>query len=98
MRTVVRDVRGKAAPPSATREKGMEQQSDVSEAEIAVHWQEEQYYYPTAEFIAQANLTDEKVYQRFGLDRFPECFNEYADLLSWYKRWDTTLDTSNAPF
>ncbi len=76
----------------------MEQQSDLSEAEIAVHWQEEQYYDPPAEFVAQANLTDEKVYERFGLDKFPECFNEYADLLSWYKRWDTTLDTSNAPF
>ena len=76
----------------------MEQQSDVSEAEIAVHWQEERYYHPPAEFIAQANLTDEKVYERFSLDKFPECFNEYADLLDWYKRWETTLDASNAPF
>jgi acetyl-CoA synthetase len=76
----------------------MEQESDVSEAEIAVHWQEEKYYYPTDEFIAQANLTDKNIYERFGLDKFPECFNEYAELLDWYKRWDTTLDTSNAPF
>ncbi|MBV8120466.1 MAG: AMP-binding protein, partial [Alphaproteobacteria bacterium] len=76
----------------------MEQQSDVSEAEIAVHWQEEQYYYPTDEFIAQANLTDKNVHERFGLDKFPECFNEYAELLDWYKRWDITLDTSNPPF
>jgi acetyl-CoA synthetase len=98
MHAAVRDIRGKAAPPSVTREKGMEQQSDVSEAEIAVHWQEEQYYRPSAEFIAQANLTDGKVYERFALDKFPECFDEYADLLSWYKRWDTALDTSDAPF
>jgi acetyl-CoA synthetase len=34
---------------------------------------------------------------RFGLDNFPECFKEYADLLSWYEPWDTMLDTSNAP-
>ncbi|HYZ39165.1 MAG TPA: AMP-binding protein, partial [Stellaceae bacterium] len=76
----------------------MENQTDLSEAAIAVHWQEEKYYYPSEKFIAQANLKDEKVYERFSLDNFPECFNEYADLLDWYKRWDQTLDTSNAPF
>src|SRR6266436_4543959 len=74
------------------------EQNDVSEAEIAVHWQEENKYDPPASFIAQANLTDKNVYERFALGKFPECFNEYADLLDWYKRWDTTLDTSNAPF
>jgi acetyl-CoA synthetase len=77
---------------------GMENQIDVPEAEIAVHWQEEKYYYPPQNFIDQANLTDEKVYERFKLDNFPECFNEYAELLDWYRRWDKTLDTSNAPF
>jgi acetyl-CoA synthetase len=71
---------------------------DVTEAQIAVHWQEEGYYYPSAKFIAQANLTDEGTYERFSLDNFPECFKEYADLLDWYKYWDTTLDTSDAPF
>jgi acetyl-CoA synthetase len=76
----------------------MNDQIDVSEAEIAVHWQEEKLYEPPETFIAQANLTDPSVYERFSLDKFPECFNEYAELLDWYKRWDTTLDTSNAPF
>jgi acetyl-CoA synthetase len=76
----------------------MEERIDVPEAEIAVHWQEEKYYYPPTEFITQANLTDEKVYERFGLNNFPECFSEYANLLDWYKRCDKTLDTSNAPF
>ena len=71
---------------------------DVTEAQIAVHWQEEGYYYPSAKFIAQANLVDEGVYERFSLDNFPECFKEYADLLDWYKYWETTLDTSDAPF
>jgi len=76
----------------------MAEQIDVSEAEIAVHWQEEKHYVPPAKFIAQANLTDKRVYERFDLDKFPECFNEYAELLDWFKRWDKTLDTSNAPF
>jgi acetyl-CoA synthetase len=69
----------------------------VSEAEIAVHWQEEEYFHPSSQFIAQANMTDHDIYERFSLDNFPECFKEYADLLTWYKYWHTTLDTSDAP-
>lgn len=70
---------------------------EVSEAEIAVHWQEEGYFHPSEEFNAQANMTDAGIYDRFGLDNFPDCFKEYADLLSWHKDWDTTLDSNNAP-
>jgi acetyl-CoA synthetase len=69
----------------------------TSEAEIAVHWQEENYYYPSTEFVAQANMTDKGIYDRFSLDNFPNCFKEYADLLDWYEYWHTTLDTSDAP-
>ena len=71
--------------------------AQASEAQIAVHWKEEKYVYPTPQFIAQANLTDPGIYDRFSLERFPECFKEYADLLSWDQYWKTTLDTSNAP-
>ena len=74
-----------------------EEELQVSEAEIAVHWKEEEYFHPSAQFIAQANMTDPGIYERFGLDHFPECFKEYADLLTWYKYWHTTLDTSDAP-
>ncbi|HEY2959748.1 MAG TPA: acetate--CoA ligase, partial [Actinomycetota bacterium] len=28
----------------------------------------------------------------------PDCFQEYADLLTWDAEWDTMLDTSNPPF
>jgi len=74
-------------------EKGVE----TSEAEIAVHWEEGALYYPSTKFIAQANMTDPAVYERFSLENFPNCFKEYADLLTWYKYWDETLDTSDAP-
>ena len=49
-------------------------------------------------FIQQANMSDPDVYERFGERNFPECFREYADMLSWDKPWDKTLDTSNPPF
>ena len=71
---------------------------DVSEAQIAVHWPEEAYVPPPNQFIAQANLTDAGIFERFALDKFPECFKEFADLLDWYKYWETTLDASNPPF
>src|SRR5712691_9700923 len=70
---------------------------ELSEAQIAVHWKEEEYIYPPAPFIAQANMTDSQIYERFSLEHFPEYFKEYADLLSWYQYWHTTLDTSDAP-
>ena len=70
---------------------------ETSEAQIAVHWGEEEYIYPTPEFIAQANMVDPDIYNRFSIDNFPNYWKEYADLLDWYKYWDTILDTSDAP-
>jgi acetyl-CoA synthetase len=75
-----------------------EQPAQVSEAQIAVHWREEDYYHPSAKFIGQANAADPSIFERFNEERFPECFREYADLLSWDAYWHTTLDTSNPPF
>ncbi len=70
---------------------------ETSESQIAVHWQEEGYYYPSTKFIAQANMTDETIYERFSLENFPNCYKEYADLLEWDEYWHTILDTSDAP-
>src|SRR6058998_3995728 len=70
----------------------------VSEAQIAVHWREEEYYHPPAKFIAQANAADPAILDRFSEEHFPECFKEYADLLDWDAYWHTTLDASNPPF
>ena len=70
---------------------------ETSEAEIAVHWQEEGYFHAPTDFVAQANMTDPAVYERFSLDNFPNCFKEYADLLDWYEYWTEILDTSDAP-
>jgi acetyl-CoA synthetase len=76
----------------------VEQAAQVSESQIAVHWREEEYYYPAAKFIGQANASDPGILERFSEKHFPECFKEYADLLAWDAYWHTTLDTSNPPF
>jgi acetyl-CoA synthetase len=70
---------------------------ETSESQIAVHWQEEEYFYPSSKFIGQANVTDPDIYERFSLDNFPDCYTEFAELLTWYKYWDEVLDTSDAP-
>jgi acetyl-CoA synthetase len=72
--------------------------AESSEATIAVHWREEGYYSPPLDFIAQANASDPAIRERFTEDKYPECFREYADLLTWDQTWHTTLDTSTAPF
>jgi acetyl-CoA synthetase len=71
---------------------------ELTEAQIAVHWREEEYYHPSPKFISQANGSDPDIFERFSEKNFPECFKEYADLLSWDHYWHTTLDTSNPPF
>jgi acetyl-CoA synthetase len=73
-------------------------EAQLSEAQIAVHWREEEFFLPPATFIGQANASDPAIFERFGEEHFPECFKEYADLLTWDQYWHTTLDTSNAPF
>jgi acetyl-CoA synthetase len=73
-------------------------ESEVSEAQIAVHWREEDYIYPPESFVAQANANDPAIFDRFSAGHYPDCFTEYADLLSWDKRWDTVLDSSDPPF
>src|SRR5437773_11380175 len=75
-----------------------ELEATVSEAQIAVHGREEEYHQPSAKFVGQANASDPAIYERFSEERFPECFKEYADLLTWDRYWHTTLDTSNPPF
>jgi acetyl-CoA synthetase len=69
-----------------------------NEAQIAVHWKEEELFNPPAKFVHQANLNDPTAVERFSEKYFPECFREYAELLHWDSYWHTTLDTSDPPF
>jgi acetyl-CoA synthetase len=73
-------------------------ETEVSEAQIAVHWREEEYYPPPAGLVARANANDPAIRERFSEEHFPDCFVEYAELLTWDRKWDTILDTSDPPF
>ncbi len=73
-------------------------ESALSEAQIAVHWREEEEYPPPESFVAQANANDPAILERFREENYPECFTEYAEMLTWDRKWDTILDTSDPPF
>ena len=47
-------------------------EAQVSEAQIAVHWREEEFFYPPASFIGQANASDPAILARFREDRARE--------------------------
>ena len=66
--------------------------------DIAVHWKEEEYIQPPTTFVRQANLVDPAIVDRFREENFPDCFQEYAEMLAWDRTWDTVLDTSHPPF
>src|SRR6201982_3281962 len=85
--------------PEETEPKAMTKVDvDVNEAQIAVHWKEEEYFYPSAKFVGQANLTEPSVSERFSIEKVLECSREYADMLSGAQDWHTPLDPSNPPF
>ncbi len=71
---------------------------EYSETEIAVHWREEEYVPPPDGFRVQSNASDEAILDRFSEEYFPDCFAEYAHMLTWDRKWDRILDASNPPF
>ncbi|SMC06283.1 acetyl-CoA synthetase [Sulfobacillus thermosulfidooxidans DSM 9293] len=75
-----------------------DEQTGVSETEIAVHWHEEEYYSPPESFIQQANLKDPEIREKFRIENFPDYFAEYGELLQWDRKWDQVFDGSNPPF
>jgi acetyl-CoA synthetase len=88
----------KALAKKSAGKKPEPKKQGLTEAQIAVHWKEEEYYHPSKEFITKANLADIAFVKKFSEKTFPECFDHYASLLDWDKPWRKTLDTSNPPF
>ncbi|TAN06858.1 MAG: acetate--CoA ligase [Rhodanobacteraceae bacterium] len=75
-----------------------DERTEANEAQIAVHWKEEKYIEPPKSFVEQAILNDPGVRKRFDEKHFPDCFREYADMLTWFKPYTKVLDTSHPPF
>ena len=67
---------------------------DVS---LEAHLEEQDTFEPPAEFVDQANVTDEGIYEEFEKN-WPDCWESAAEVLEWYDEYDEVLDDSDAPF
>jgi acetyl-CoA synthetase len=68
---------------AAQAQGGQEGAGGYSEAQIAVHWREEEYYQPPEAIKSQANASDPEILERFAPENFPDSFVDYAELLTW---------------
>ncbi len=65
--------------------------SDTKPTEFDDLLREDRSFPPTAEFRAQANISDERVYAE--AERDPEAFwARFAGELEWFRKWDLVLD------
>ncbi|MFC4358736.1 acetate--CoA ligase [Halobium salinum] len=67
------------------------------EGQLEARLEEQEEFEPSEEFVSQANVTDEGIYEEFEED-WPGCWEGAADLLDWYEGYDEVLDDSNPPF
>src|SRR6185312_5780874 len=84
-----RDKKSKSKPASKPKAKssnhqprattGMSSSHKENEAQIAVHWKEEELFHPSTKLIAQANLSDPSMVESFSEKHFPDCFRAYAE-------------------
>ncbi len=59
---------------------------------------EGEVFYPTPEVVAQARIKDWSEVARRAADDLEGFWGKEAEELEWYRKWDTVLDRSNAPF
>src|SRR6056297_2841988 len=66
-------------------------------AELEARLEEQDEFEPPEEFVSQANVSDDSIYDEFE-DEWPDCWERAAELLDWDEEYDTVLDDSNPPF
>jgi acetyl-CoA synthetase len=59
---------------------------------------EGEIFHPTAEVVAQARVKDWGAVAKAASDDLEGFWAKEAGELEWYRKWDTVLDRSNAPF
>ncbi len=68
----------------------------AEEPEIEARLPEQDSFEPPADFVEQANVTDDPR-EEFD-ENWPNCWEEAADHLDWFDGYDEVLDDSDAPF
>ncbi len=67
------------------------------DVELEARLAEQESFEPPEEFVSQANVAGEGIYDEFE-ENWPDCWTAAADLLDWYDDYDQVLDDSNPPF
>jgi acetyl-CoA synthetase len=67
------------------------------EPQLEARLAEQEQFEPPAEFVEQANVTDEGIYEEFE-EEWPDAWERAANLLDWDREWDQVLDDSDEPF
>ncbi|MFC7045491.1 acetate--CoA ligase [Halobacteriaceae archaeon GCM10025711] len=65
--------------------------------ELEARLAEQEEFEPPAEFVEQANVSDESIYEEFE-ENWPDAWERAAEMLDWYEEYDQVLDDSDAPF
>src|SRR6056297_3011937 len=71
--------------------------TDDPDVELEARLEEQDSFEPPEEFVEQANVSDEAIYEEFE-ENWPQSWERAADLLDWEREWDEVLDDEDAPF
>ncbi|WP_256390719.1 acetate--CoA ligase [Natronoarchaeum rubrum] len=71
--------------------------TDDPDVELEARLEEQDSFEPPEEFVEQANVSDEAIYEEFE-ENWPQSWERAADLLDWEREWDEVLDGEDAPF
>ncbi|MBC7473050.1 MAG: acetate--CoA ligase [Candidatus Sericytochromatia bacterium] len=55
-------------------------------------------FYPSDEIIQNANIKEYDSLYQYSIENREKFWEEQAESLEWYKKWDQVLDSSNKPF
>src|SRR6056297_1101399 len=67
------------------------------DVQLEARLMEQDSFEPPEEFVEQANVSDEAIYEEFE-ENWPDAWEQAADLLDWESEWDEVLDDEDAPF
>ena len=68
----------------------------MSDNEVTVD--HETIYSPSADVVARARIQDWDALSNAAADNPEQFWADRANELAWYKKWDSVLDSANAPY
>ncbi|MGQ4557013.1 acetate--CoA ligase [Halobellus sp. GM3] len=71
--------------------------NDDGDGDLEARLVEQEAFEPPAEFVEQANVSEESIYEEFE-ENWPRSWTRAADLLDWETEYNQVLDESNGPF